>query len=280
MISLNQAWLAQLPIKNIVSATPVPGGDINEAYQLTTATDKFFLLVQPNREASFYQHEIEGLNLLSQAALVPKVIDTGNINGDAYLILSWVDTGTGSQYALGETVAHVHQIHHDQFGFDHDVDGKLPKQNTWQDNWGEFYVHQRLEVLATRANDHGLWNQKRQNHLTRLCQLILDYYAATPTTASLLHGDLWAGNYLFTSDGKPMLIDPDVLYGDREFDIAMTTIFGGFSDDFYRGYQATYPLPSGFEERLPWYQLYYLMAHLNLFGETYGGAVDHILFAY
>ncbi|MTV81263.1 fructosamine kinase family protein [Secundilactobacillus folii] len=277
---MNQEWLKQLPISSITNVTPVSGGDINEAFKVTTTTKDYFLLVQPNQNQQFYQHEIEGLKLLSQAALVPQVIASGQIEGDAYLLLSWLESGRGSQSDLGQLVAHVHQIHHDRFGFDHDVDGKLPKINTWQTNWGEFYVHQRLEVLAKRASDHGLWNQKRQNHFQRLCQIILDYYQTHDSTPSLLHGDLWAGNVMFTADGKPALIDPDVLYGDREFDLAMTTVFGGFSEQFYQGYNDTYPIAAGFQERLPWYQLYYLMAHLNLFGESYGGSVDRILSAY
>lgn len=113
-------------------------------------------------------------------------------------------------------------------------------------------------------------SKKRQAHLTRLCQIILDYFQHHDSVPSLLHGDLWFGNVMFTADGKPALIDPDVLYGDREFDLAMTTVFGGFDDQFYQGYNDTYPIQSGFQERLPWYQLYYLMAHLNLFGESYG----------
>lgn len=277
---MNHEWLAQLPISPITNVTPVSGGDINEAFRIETPDQPYFLLVQRNRSQKFYEHEIEGLNLLSQAALVPKVINSGQIQGDAFLILSWLDSGTGSQYDLGQLVAHVHQIHAKQFGFDHNVDGKLPKINTWADNWGEFYVHQRLEVLAKRASEHRLWNQNRQNHFERLCQIILDFYQQHESVPSLLHGDLWAGNVMFTADGRPALIDPDVLYGDREFDLAMTTVFGGFGEQFYQGYNDTYPIADGFQERLPWFQLYYLMAHLNLFGESYGGSVDRILSAY
>lgn len=277
---MDKTWLAKLPIDQIQTATPVSGGDINQAFKIETNTTAYFLLVQPNRAVDFYTHEIEGLNLLAQAAQVPDVITSGEIDGDAYLLLSWLESGYGNQYDLGVMVANVHQIHHDQFGFDHDVVGKLPKINTWQSNWGDFYVHQRLEVLAQRASDHSLWNSNRQRHLSRLCQTILTYYNDHPTTASLLHGDLWSGNVMFTADGRPALIDPDVLYGDREFDLAMTTVFGGFDAQFYEGYNDTYPIAAGFEDRLPWYQLYYLLAHLNLFGESYGGAVDRILTAY
>lgn len=278
---LTQQWLEQLPIKGIQSCESVSGGDINEAYRINTSIKPYFLLVQPQTPAAFYDHEIEGLNLLGQVALVPAVVGAGEIDGDAYLILEWLTTGHGQQRELGHLVATVHQVHQPQFGFDHDVlNTKLPKINTWQANWGVFYVEHRLNVLAHRADQNGLWSATRQKQLTRLEKKILAYYQNHETQPSLLHGDLWAGNYLFTEEGKPALIDPDVFYGDRELDLAMTTLFGGFSADFYAGYSNQYPLTDGFEDRLPWYQLYYLLAHLNLFGETYGTAVDRILALY
>jgi len=275
---LTKEWLDQLPLSVIQSIQPVSGGDINDSYRVETSEGPFFLLVQPNHDASFYAHEVEGLTLLSQAALVPEVIATGQISGDAYLILNWVDTGQGSQSALGEMVAHVHQIHQDRFGFNHDVlNVKLPKINTWQSDWPTFYLTQRLDVLVKRAENHQLWNSQRDQHYAHLRAIFESYYKDRSIVPSLLHGDLWSGNYLFTSDGNPMLIDPDVFYGDRELDLAMTTIFGGFDENFYSAYTATYPLEPDFKERLPWYQFYYLVAHLNLFGEMYGGAVDQIL---
>lgn len=278
---LTREWLDQLPIKDIQACVPVSGGDINDAYRIDTSTQRYFLLVQPQTPASFFDHEIEGLTLLGEVALVPTVINSGAINGDAYLLLEWLTTGRGDQHELGHLVASVHQVHQSQFGFDHDVlNTKLPKINTWQTNWGQFYVEQRLEVLAQRAAQNGLWSSVRQQQLNRLEKKILAYYQNHETKPSLLHGDLWTGNYLFTADGKPALIDPDVFYGDRELDLAMTTLFGGFSADFYVGYRSQYPLPDGFEDRLAWYQLYYLLAHLNLFGETYGPAVDRILTQY
>jgi fructosamine-3-kinase len=111
-------------------------------------------------------------------------------------------------------------------------------------------------------------------------QAFSDYYDQHQVIPSLLHGDLWAGNYMFDDTGQPVLIDPDAVYGDREFDLAMTTIFGGFEPAFYQAYQQEYPLAKGVNERLPWYQFYYLCMHLILFGETYGPAVDGILERY
>lgn len=277
-MSLSSDWLNQLPLPQVTQATPVSGGDINQAYRLDTAEGPYFLLVQPQTPASFYHHEVSGLKALSQAANVPEVFGTGTIDGDAYLLLEFLETGHGSQYALGQTVARVHQVTAPKFGFDEDnLVSKLPKNNHWQSDWATFYLKQRLDPLVQRAQAHGLWNPKRAAGYAKVRQQILTENQGRSITPSLLHGDLWAGNYLFTKEGTPTLIDPDTLYGDREFDLAMTTIFGGFTQDFYRGYQATYPLTSGYAKRLPHYQLYYLMAHLNLFGETYGPAVDNLL---
>ena len=277
-MQLTSAWLQQLPLPQITAAHPVSGGDINEAFRLETAEGPYFLLVQPGQPASFYAHEVAGLKALGQAVNVPEVIATGEIEHDAYLILEFLEIGDGSQYELGQTVARVHRVTAKQFGFDQsNLVAKLPKDNSWQNDWTTFYLKQRLDPLVARVQTHGLWNASRQSAYERVRQTIVRENQGRPIQPSLLHGDLWAGNYLFTADGVPTLIDPDVLYGDREFDLAMTTIFGGFTAEFYRGYQDAYPLTTGYTERLPHYQLYYLLAHLNLFGETYGEAVDQTL---
>ncbi|KRN02606.1 fructosamine-3-kinase [Levilactobacillus senmaizukei DSM 21775 = NBRC 103853] len=275
---LTSTWLEQLPLPHIQSATPVAGGDINQAFSLRTSEGPYFLLVQPQTPASFYTHEVAGLKALSPAANVPDVISTGAIEGDAYLLLEELSIGTGSQYALGQMVAHVHQLTASRFGFDGDqLTGKLPKNNHWQADWTTFYLEQRLDPLVQRATKHGLWSPSRETAYQRTRTVIAHMNDGRTVEPSLLHGDLWAGNVLFTTDGTPTLIDPDVFYGDREMDLAMTTIFGGFDRNFYRGYEAVWPLAPGHTDRLPEYQLYYLLAHLNLFGELYGSAVDRLL---
>ncbi len=280
-MSLSKAWLAQLPLTNIKAVTPVSGGDINAAYAVQTNQTRYFLKVQPQRGVAFFSHEVAGLNKLGAVVTTPKVIATGTINGDGFLLLSWLTSGDGSQFELGQAVARVHQQHAPRFGLDHDFTvGKIPKYNQWQTNWATFYTQQRLDVLVKLAQKQGLWSTVRDDHYQRLRQQLLVEKHMQTVQPSLLHGDLWSGNYLFTATGTPALIDPDIFYGDREMDLAMTTIFGGFDDDFYAGYQQVYPFAPGFEERLPQYQLYYLLAHLNLFGETYGPAVDRILQRY
>ena len=278
---LTKNWLTQLPIAGIQQVDAVSGGDINAAFRITTAKHRYFLKVQPHNDVTFFQHEIAGLRLLNTVVKTPQVIASGTIADTGYLLLNWLTTGTGGQFALGQAVATVHQQHHPQFGLDHNfLAGKLPKFNHWQSDWATFYVEQRLDVLVNLATEHHLWSQNRNRHYQRLRQHLLQDAHLHTVQPSLLHGDLWSGNYLFDANGTPVLIDPDVFYGDRELDLAMTTVFGGFDDDFYHGYQALYPVAPGFKKRLPSYQLYYLLAHLNLFGETYGPAVDRILAQY
>ncbi|UQS86527.1 fructosamine kinase family protein [Nicoliella spurrieriana] len=277
MYHLTSDWLAQLPVANINHFEPVSGGDINESYAISDGTHKYFMKVQPGRGKQFFAHEVEGLKLLSQAANTPEVVAFGEINGDGYLILKWLDQSSGSQFELGQMLARVHQIHRDQFGLDHDFTvGKIPKHNQWQSKWQTFYVEQRLKPLIELAKQKQRWNKNRSQHMSNMIEQINEYYANQPVTPSLLHGDLWSGNFTF-SNGKPYLIDPDVFFGNREFDIAVTTVFGGFSQEFYSGYNSIYPLKKGVEKRLGWYRSYYLLVHLVLFGETYGPALDNVL---
>ncbi|CAM3053408.1 fructosamine kinase family protein [Lactiplantibacillus plajomi] len=280
-MQLSTTWLNQLPLKDIQSVRPVSGGDINAAFAIETANNRYFLKVQPNRGRAFFDHEVDGLTHLSRAVRTPKVIASGTIETDGYLLLGWVTAGHGSQAQLGQAVAHLHQQRAERFGLDNDFTlGKIPKINTWQTDWATFYNHQRLDVLVKLARQQGLWSATRETHFQRLRANLLAQPHMHQVQPSLLHGDLWSGNYLFNAAGEPVLIDPDIFYGDREMDFAMTTIFGGFDADFYASYQATYPLDAGYQERLPQYQLYYLLAHLNLFGETYGPAVDRTLANY
>ncbi|WP_242361071.1 fructosamine kinase family protein [Limosilactobacillus antri] len=280
-MSRNHQWFSQLPIKNIESWRPVSGGDINEAYQITADGKRYFIKVQPHHPADYFRHEINGLKALGKVVNTPTPLHNGVINGDAYLVLNWLDESTGSQADLGRAVARLHQQTKDQFGFvDNHQTKALVKDNSWNDSWADFYVNQRLLPEVKLAADRGRWNRWREDHFQQLVKQFQQYYRGRDVKASLLHGDLWAGNFMFAGDHEPYLIDPDAVYGDREFDLAMTTVFGGFDEDFYHAYNAAYPFTPGLNDRLPWYRFYYLCMHLVLFGESYGPAVDRILSQY
>ncbi|WP_251574696.1 fructosamine kinase family protein [Limosilactobacillus agrestimuris] len=278
---LSTNWLAQLPLNNIISCEPVSGGDINLAYQITTTNATYFIKVQPKHPSSYFDHEILSLKEIGKVANVPTPVAHGEIDGDAYLVLNWITNGYGDQYALGQEVAKMHQQRNEEFGFPDNHQTKvLVKNNHWNPSWRDFYINQRLKPEISAAIKTGRWNKWRQIHFDQMVAKFDNYYSTTEVRPSLLHGDLWAGNFMFNQEHQPYLIDPDCVYGDREFDLAMTTVFGGFDEQFYRGYNDTYPIKPGINERLPWYRFYYLCMHLILFGESYGPAVDQILNKY
>ncbi|WP_461214589.1 fructosamine kinase family protein [Lacticaseibacillus sp. GG6-2] len=276
-------WLAKLPLPPITTIEPVGGGDVNAAYHLIAGEKDYFLLVQPQQPASFYAGEVAGLQAFAQAAVTaPRVIAHGQIYGDAYLLLDYLRAGRGAQLDLGYLVAKLHRFASPtgQFGFSQPYAGtSVSFANPWSDSWAELFIHQRLDVLDAALAAKHLWRPRQRAAFLEAREHIatsLDAHASQPV---LLHGDLWSGNYLFLADGRPALIDPAAWYGDREFDIGITTVFGGFDEDFYRGYQSQLPLDEGYAYRLHFYRLYYLMVHLDKFGPTYAASVQQELIA-
>lgn len=278
---MNQQWQEQLPVDNIQNIIPVAGGDVNDAYRVDTAEESYFLLVQPNRSADFYAAEIAGLNkFISAGVTAPAVHGNGEIGGDAYLLMSFLEEGTGSQHDLGHLVAKIHQTFHqdNRFGFDLDFEGgDISFDNTWSSSWSEIFVDRRLDNLNDSLIEQGLWDKAQAETFQRVRDVIIEALANHESTPSLLHGDLWAGNYMFLSDGRPALFDPAPLYGDREFDLGATLVFGGFTEDFYNAYQKDYPLAGGAWERIQFYKLYLLMVHLVKFGSIYAPSVDRTM---
>ncbi|CAJ2234175.1 fructosamine kinase family protein [Companilactobacillus paralimentarius] len=275
---VDESWYEELDLGKIEDVQTVSGGDINLAFRVIADTGEYFLKVQPDNNESFFDHEVESLNLINSVANAPKVIRSGTFRDNSYLILNYIHFGTGSQYDLGQLVAKMHQRHSLRFGLGHDVlNASNPKINTWRANWGDFYIQQRLNVLINEVQKKGLWNGQRDKMMRRFEEKLMEYYQVHPIIPSLMHGDLWNGNVGFEQNRQPILFDPDVFFGNREMDIAMTLLFGGFGKEFYQGYQELYPLDKDWQKRVPWYQTYYLLAHLNLFGETYGADFDNIL---
>lgn len=275
---MKQSWQTQLPLNNIKSISPVSGGDVNEAFQIETTDEYYFLLVQRNRKSSFFAAEIAGLELFEEADITaPRVINSGEIEGDAYLILTYLDEGrSGSQEALGKLVAQMHsqQQTDGKFGFDLPYEGgDISFDNSWTDDWSTLFVERRLDHLKDTLVEQGLWSEDDATQYESVRAVIMEALEQHQSKPSLLHGDLWGGNYMFLTDGSPALFDPAPLYGDREFDLGITTVFGGFTEEFYDEYDKYYPLNKGVEQRLEFYRLYLLMVHLVKFGDMYAGSV-------
>ncbi|MFT3827382.1 MAG: fructosamine kinase family protein [Chitinophagaceae bacterium] len=254
---------------------PVGGGSINEAYLVqVNGTHKYF--VKLNKTALFpglFSTERNSLVLLGAQKLirVPQVIAVASIEDQQLVLMEWIEQGgktTSFWKNFGEQLAGLHRITNHAFGLDIDnYMGFLPQCNTLTADWNQFFEQCRLAPQVQMARDKQLLGKKQISHFERLYSRLAEIFASEPP--ALLHGDLWSGNYLCDEQSRPVLIDPAAYYGHRSMDMAMTTLFGGFDEVFYQSYHYHYPLPGNY--RLQWEicNLYPLLVHLNLFGESY-----------
>lgn len=277
-----EKFMKNLPIDNIKDIRVANGGDVNDAYKIYTDDEIYFMLVQQNSDESFYYGEIEGLKLFEKVGVTaPRVIANGHIGNDSYLILSFLDEGrNGSQSELAETVAKVHSYKspNGKFGFDYPHNGSDTSfSNEWTESWSNLFIDQRLDKLSKQLMNLGYWTDYDLEKYQNVRDIIIDQLDKHNSEPSLVHGDLWAGNYMFLKDGSPALFDPSPFYGDREFDIGITTVFGGFTDEFYNKYKEIYPLDENYKLRLEFYRLYLYMVHLVKFGNMYESSVNMIM---
>lgn len=257
---------------------PINGGDINQAFRVTDGQSDYFLKVHPQMDESFFAAEVDGLKALGEVVRVPKVHQVGKYGEQAYLLLEWITPGAGDPKDLARELSKLHQKKAVTFGYPRaNFMGILPQKNHESQNWPDFYFTERLEVQIELAKARNRWQPEREKNYQRLKAQTLKVWQAETFTPSLLHGDFWSGNTFYDENGAPVFVDPAVSYGDREVDLAMAQLFGGFRREFFTAYQEFLPLKTGWQARLPIYQLYYLLVHLNIFGESYGGAVDRIL---
>ncbi|MFD1065305.1 fructosamine kinase family protein [Oceanobacillus locisalsi] len=272
---------------SIQTKTPVSGGDINRAYYVKTEKQAYFIKANQQAENGFFQVEVNGLERIrsTQTIAVPEVyhFDQSSEDQEMMLIMEWVQgekTATTDRQ-LGEQLAAMHADGgFNQYGLDQSTYvGKLHQPNGWYNSWVDYFRECRLQRQFDLAMQFNRMNQNRRMKLQDLMDN-LDKYLPRQPQVSLLHGDLWGGNWIAGQAGKPYLIDPSVLYGDHLFELAFTEVFGGFSNTFYSQYQNVFPLEDYYEEVKPVYQLFYLLVHLNMFGEAYGGSVDRILKRY
>jgi fructosamine-3-kinase len=220
-----------------------------------------------------FEAEAEGLAALKKAGAVrvPEVYDVGSDVDGAYIEMERFELERGTERAaavLGEQLAALHRHTADLHGWHRDnTIGPTPQHNPQTNDWVAFFREHRLVYQLDLAARNG-YTGELQDLGNRLAERLEDLFEGYDPAASLLHGDLWAGNW-GVADGVPVIFDPAVYYGDRETDIAMTRLFGGFGDAFYREYERALPLEAGSAERLELYKLYHVLNHLNLFGSGY-----------
>ncbi len=252
----------------------VSGGSINQVYKLQTSAQSFLLKVNSRYHyPDMFKLEREGLATIrsTQTIAVPELVLQGDIEDDSYLVLEWIEPGpntTASFIKLGEQLANLHRVTSTFFGFsENNYMGSLPQSNRKHKRWNDFFVNERLEPMAKIAIDKNKLNNSDISKLEKLYQKLPSLFDEEPP--ALVHGDLWNGNYLIDKNGRPYIFDPAVSYSNREFDIAMTTLFGGFDRTFYEAYNNAFPLQAGWEQRVKIWNLYPLLLHLNLFGSSY-----------
>lgn len=248
---------------------PCSGGDINQAFHCRTAAGEFFVKLNRTTDERFFSIEARALTELTGKGQLsaPSVIGTTQSGPYQALVLSWERlhslTGDGF-FRAGEQLARCHQATHAQHGwYEDNLIGTTVQKNGWQADWVTFFTEQRLGVLIDRLNHSALNSLRPKLVCFADC---CDRYQPQP---SLLHGDLWCGNLAADEQGDPVFFDPASYYGDRETDLALTELFGGFPQSFYRGYESVWPLDPGYGQRKPWYQLYHILNHAIIFGGHY-----------
>lgn len=267
---------------------PVGGGCINAAYALTGNQhgnqQTFFIKTNTADSLSMFEAEAEGLHALinSHSLRVPTPICSGIAGEDAYLVMEHITLqGTGDDAQLGNGLATMHQARCPQFGWHrHNTIGSTSQLNHETDNWVTFWAEQRLGTQLELAGQNGA-KRSLLSRGERLQTTLAAFFTDYQPVPSLLHGDLWSGNAAFDTQGQPVIFDPAVYFGDRETDLAMTELFGGFSSTFYAAYNAVWPLDAGYATRKTLYNLYHILNHFNLFGGGYEsqaqGMIDRLL---
>jgi protein-ribulosamine 3-kinase len=252
----------------------VAGGSINQSWRYESGQGPIFVKTGAASAAAMFAAESAGLIALAQAEAVrvPQVLASGLYRDGSFLALEWIELGPAtksSEALLGEQLAWQHRNTQRQFGWDRDnTIGSTPQSNGWSAQWVGFLRDRRLlSQLDLAAGNGAAAHTIDRGKL--LCQLLDAFFSSYNPAPSLLHGDLWSGNWGADEDGLPVIFDPAVYYGDREADIAMTRLFGGFGHAFYTAYQSTWPLDPAAGTRSALYNLYHVLNHYNLFGGGY-----------
>lgn len=252
---------------------PVGGGCINRTLVVSDGRQRFFVKLNCPDRADMFAAEAEGLRALraAEALRVPAPICTGR-GREAFLVLEYVDFGSEqptSLEQLGRGLAALHRCTQPRHGWHrHNTIGTTPQDNTPADDWIDFWRQRRLQPQLRLTAENG-YARALTPRADRLLARLADFFCDYRPAASLLHGDLWAGNHGVDRAGVPVIFDPAVYYGDRETDLAMTELFGGFGARFYAAYREAWPLDAGYTGRRSLYNLYHVLNHLNLFGGGY-----------
>ena len=265
----------------ITAIRPAHGGMINHCYHVETSEGLYFIKWNNDPKCSdLFEQEALGLKeLIKSPITTPRVLGFGEISQKYYLILEHFEPGAPQHdffINFGHQLAKQHQILQDTFGWSaNNHIGKLPQSNDYRSNWTMFFIECRLIPQLNLAIQSGLISKDVMRSFENLFPKLEHSFPDEPP--SLLHGDLWSGNFMIGLSGDPVIFDPAVYYGNREIEIAFTRLFGGFDEKFYDSYNDSFALAPGFGERAELYNLYPLLVHLNLFGTSYLSGIIQIL---
>ncbi len=260
----------------ILAASSLSGGCISDAYKLDLKSGgSFFLKLNFNASDDMFLKEAHGLLEIqkAEAIRVPKVI----LYDSSFILTEFMGTGKKSKMFdedFGRKFALMHKFSRDEFGFyENNYIGSTAQINLSEGiektDWVKFYFNKRILFQYKLAEKNGYSTPELGSGVSSLENKIEQILEGSKEKPSLLHGDLWGGNYMVDVNGDACLIDPAVYYGHREADLAMTKLFGGFNSRFYGSYNECFPLPGGYEYRENIYKLYHILNHLNLFGSGY-----------
>ena len=279
-------YISLLTHKQFQTIHPLSGGSISSAYLLKWEKGAYFLKVNTNSDAlEMFRAEQKGLQAIDETATiaVPKVHHVDVYDNKAFLLMDYVESksASGNDYkALGTQLAKLHLNHTAKFGFTSDnFIGSLPQSNNQHSDWANFYWHERISPQLKLAKHNGML-KATDMIMEQTAMSVFEELLGTDIRPSVLHGDLWAGNYLIDADETPYLIDPATYWGHSMVDIAMSKLFGGFGNEFYSAYHDIIPKTDNYNAQVDLYQLYFLLVHLNLFGKSYYVNVAEILEKY
>ena len=258
----------------------VSGGCINQGYAVSDGRLTYFVKLNQVSQVAMFEAEMLGLRQMfdTKTIRVPQPLCWGTAGNSSYIVLEWLEMGGGNSQSwreMGRKLAMLHKATSEKgFGWEmNNTIGSTPQINTWMDNWGEFYVKYRLGYQFQLARKRG-GNFPLQEKLLTVIPELLANHQVQP---ALVHGDLWGGNAGCTVLGEPVIFDPATYFADREVDVAMTELFGGFPTAFYQGYEDVFPLDGGYEQRKIIYNLYHILNHFNLFGGGYGSQANRMI---
>jgi len=271
---------------NEIQFGSVGGGCINETYRISLGDRHFFCKINSaTKFPHLFQKEANGLKLIEKQKVikVPAVIDCFETNDQQVLLLEWINEGERSEIfwkKFGEQLAALHQVSDSHFGLNEDnYMGSVPQSNQITNNWIDFFIHQRLQPLIQQCLSLKLLSPNHQSQFEILYKQLPSIFEKEQKP-SLLHGDLWSGNFMCSKNDEPALIDTAVYFGHPSIDLGMTTLFGGFRSGFYEAYNYHSPFPPKYKEQWEVCNLYPLLIHLLLFGRSYLSGIERTLHNY